>query len=75
MPAVRVTLSGRAELIGNVEKDRLLAFVDCSTLERGSRVSLPVRVPVGAGLDVVAIDPPMVSAEIEGAQSESPANP
>ncbi|MFH0908464.1 MAG: CdaR family protein [bacterium] len=71
-PTVRVTLSGRTELIGNVQKDRLLAFVDCSSLERGSRVSLPVRVPVGAGLDVVAIDPPMVSAEIEPAQVESP---
>lgn len=69
-PTVRVTLSGKTDLIGNLEKDRLLAFVDCSTLERGSRVSLPVRVPVGAGLDVVAIDPPMVSAEIEAAPVE-----
>lgn len=70
-PTVKVTLSGKSELLGNVEKEKLLAFVDCSSLERGARVSLPVRVPIAAGLDVVSIEPPMVGAEIEAGQAET----
>jgi hypothetical protein len=64
-PTVRVTLTGKSELLGNLEKEKILAFVDCSQLEGGGRISLPVRVPVGPGIDVVSIDPPLVGAEIE----------
>jgi YbbR domain-containing protein len=61
---VRLTLSGKPEQLAKVGKDQLLAFVDCSNVQPGPGINLPVRVHPVPGLVITQIDPPMVIAEV-----------
>ncbi|HEY8240058.1 MAG TPA: CdaR family protein [Kiritimatiellia bacterium] len=61
---VKVTLSGRPDQLAKLDKDKVMAYVDCSALQPGPGVNLPVRVQPPAGLEVAVIDPPMIIAEL-----------
>jgi hypothetical protein len=61
---VKVTLTGRPEQLAVLDKSRMMAYVDCSTLQPGPGVNLPVRVQAMGGMEVSIIDPPMVIAEL-----------
>jgi YbbR domain-containing protein len=61
---VKVTLSGRPELLANLDRNKLMAYVDCSGLQPGPGIGLPVRVQPVSGIEIAAIDPPMIIAEV-----------
>jgi len=55
---VKVTLRGRAELLKELGKDDVVAFVDCAALDTGASYDLPLRVSAGPGLTASSIEPP-----------------
>lgn len=63
-PRVGVQLRGRADAIGNLDRDAVRAYVDCEELEPGQHLELPVRLTIPAGVEVVAVEPPVVEAEL-----------
>jgi YbbR domain-containing protein len=64
-PKVRITLQGRNALISELQREHVMAFVDCSRMKRGESLDLPVRSPVESGIDVSSIDPPVVKVTME----------
>jgi YbbR domain-containing protein len=61
---IRITVAGRPEYLAKLDKSRLVAFVDCSAIQPGPGINLPVRVHPVPGLTVKEIEPPMVTAEV-----------
>ncbi|HPG00466.1 MAG TPA: CdaR family protein [Kiritimatiellia bacterium] len=57
---IKVTLRGRAELLKDLKKDDVVAFIDCASLDTGATYDLPVRVTAGPGLTALGIEPPTV---------------
>jgi YbbR domain-containing protein len=62
---VKVILQGRNALIGEMQRERIVAFVDCSQMKPGQTQDLPIRVPVSSGIDVASIEPPSVKVTME----------
>ncbi len=58
--AVNVVLKGRAELLKNLDREDIQAYVDCAGLEGGSTYDLPVRVQTPSGLSAQSVEPPTV---------------
>ena len=55
---VKVSIRGRAELLKDLNKDDVVAFVDCASLDTGASYELPVRVSAGPGLTASGVEPP-----------------
>jgi YbbR domain-containing protein len=62
---VAVTLEGGSQALEELESAKVLAFVDCGGLQEGGAADLPVRILPGAGIRVVAVDPPVVKAALD----------
>lgn len=69
---VRVALKGRADTVTNLTAADIKPFADCSAMVPGSRDDLPVQVPTPAGVDILAIDPPRVRADMINGSEEAP---
>jgi hypothetical protein len=61
---VTVALKGRADAVTNLTVADIKPFADCSAMVPGSRRDLPVQVPTPSGVDILAIDPPRVRADM-----------
>lgn len=61
---VTVALKGRADAVTNLTLAAIKPFADCSAMEPGSRRDVPVQVPTPSGVDILAIDPPRVRADM-----------
>ena len=55
---VKVSIRGRAELLKDLNKEDVVAFVDCASLDAGASYELPVRVSAGPGLTASGVEPP-----------------
>ncbi|HMP72441.1 MAG TPA: CdaR family protein [Kiritimatiellia bacterium] len=63
-PSVNVALRGRSDVVTNLTPGMIRAFVDFGDLSVGSRSDLPVQVPAPGGVEILAIDPPVVRADL-----------
>lgn len=62
--AVKLVVRGRAELLKNVTKADVQAYVDCAGLESGASYDLPVRAQAGPGLSVPSVEPSAVRVTV-----------
>lgn len=71
LPAVRVepsvvdvSFSGDPEYVHALQKELLLAYVDCTQVESGAEYELPVRIHAPERVSVTGINPPVVMLEV-----------
>ncbi|HBA85263.1 MAG TPA: hypothetical protein DCZ95_14340 [Verrucomicrobia bacterium] len=61
---VKVTLKSRSELLKNMDRDLIKAYVDCTGIEAAAKYDLPVRVTAPPGIGVVGVSPPTVNVMV-----------
>jgi YbbR domain-containing protein len=64
---VSISLRGRTDVITNLTRSVIHAFVDCSEVKPGESEDRFVEVPAPAGVSIIAIEPQSVRVEMEGA--------
>jgi YbbR domain-containing protein len=61
---VKVTLKSRSELLKNLDRNLIKAYVDCTELDAAASYDLPVRVTTPPGITVVSVTPPTVNITV-----------
>lgn len=63
-PSVNVSLKGRSDVISNLTKQSLSAFIDCTDMEAGTTEDRSVVVPTQSGLSIIAVEPSEIRVEM-----------
>lgn len=58
--SVKLALKGRSDVIAALDASNLTAYVDCTLLQAGQAVDLPVHVPIPPGVEIVSMEPAQV---------------
>ena len=67
---VKVVLEGRSDEVTSLDASTVLAFVDCTQLEPGQKMELPVRVQAPSAVRIVEVQPAMILTDLEEFRGE-----